>query len=71
MPQARSLVVTHGCLVVARGIWFPEHRLNAGPLRWEHGVLAAGLPRKFLLGLFRIRIKGWRSFQLENKRTVF
>lgn len=71
MPQARFLVVTHGCLVVACGIYFLEHGLNAGPLRWEHGVLATGLPGKFLLGLFRIRIKGWRSFHLENKRTVF
>ena len=70
LPQARSLVVTYGQLVVACGIQFLEPGLNAGPLHWEHGVLATGLPGKFLLGLVRI-IKGWRSFHLENKRTVF
>ena len=33
-------------LVVACGIWFLDQGLNLGPLHWEHGVLATGLPGK-------------------------
>ena len=28
------------------GIYFPDQRLNSGPLHWEHGVLAPGPPGK-------------------------
>ena len=34
--------------LVACGIQFPKQRSNLGPLHWEHGVLASGLPGKSL-----------------------
>ena len=37
---------TQGLLGAACGIWFPDQGWNLGPLCWEHGVLAAGPPRK-------------------------
>ena len=39
-------VVTYGLLATACGIQFPDQGLNLGPLHWEHGVLAIGLPVK-------------------------
>ena len=29
--------------------WFPDQELNPCPLRWEHGILTPGLPRKYLV----------------------
>ena len=36
------LVAVCKLLVVACGIWFPDQRLNPGPLCWGHRVLATG-----------------------------
>ena len=35
-------------LAVACGIEFPDQGSNPGPLPWEHGILATGLPGKSL-----------------------
>ena len=37
-------------LVAACGIWFPDQRLNLGPLHWERGVLPTGPPGKSPVG---------------------
>ena len=41
-------------LVVVCGIYFPDQRLNLGPLHWEHRVLATGLPGKSLFCFFSV-----------------
>ena len=38
------LVAEFKPLVVACGLKSPDQGLNLGPLHWEHGVLATGLP---------------------------
>ena len=43
-----SLVMTHETLGVVCGLGLPGQRLNLAPLPGEHGVLATGLPGKFL-----------------------
>lgn len=35
-----------GALVGACGIQFPDQGSNWGPMHWEHGVVATGLPQK-------------------------
>ena len=35
-----------GILVGACGIQFPDQGSNWGPMHWEHGVVATGLPQK-------------------------
>ena len=42
----RFLLQHAGSLVAACGIYFPNQGLIPGPLHWECGVLATGLPGK-------------------------
>ena len=48
LRDLRSSLWHSGSLVVEFEIWFPERRLNPGPLHWECRVLATGPPRKSL-----------------------
>ena len=41
-------------LVVAHEIYFPDQGLNLGPLHWEGGVLATGLPDHWAWGFDKI-----------------
>ena len=47
------LVASCELLVVACGIYFPNQRLNPGPLHWEQRVLATGPPTQPLYPLFK------------------
>jgi len=48
LQDSGSLLQNVGSLVEACGIWFPDQRLNLGPLCWEYGVLATGPPGESL-----------------------
>ena len=52
MRDLPSLLWHSRCLAVARGIQFPDHGLNPGPLHWERRVLATEPPEKSLSDQF-------------------
>ena len=56
-------------LIAAWAIWCPDQGSNPGPLQWELGVLATGLPGKSLVRAFLDGVvgKGLRKVIFQEK----